>query len=50
MFLGEMIQRYPFLGDVLATIPDDRDALQMYARMDRDTAQRAISDVLSLIG
>jgi hypothetical protein len=50
MYLGEMIQRYPFLRDVLAMIPDDRDALQMYARMDRDTAQRAIADVLSLIG
>jgi len=49
MFLGEMIQRYPFLKDILTMIPDDLDALQMYARMDRDAAQRAIADVLRLI-
>jgi hypothetical protein len=49
MFLGEMIHQYPFLRDILAIIPDDRDALQMYGRMDRDMAQRAIVDVLRLI-
>jgi len=50
MFLGDMMRRYPFLIEILTVIPDDRDALQMYGRMDRDTAQRAIGDVLRLIG
>lgn len=50
MFLGEMMHRYPFLPETLAMIPDDRDAVQMYGRMDRDAARIAIADVLRLIG
>jgi len=50
MFLGEMMQTYPFLLEVLSIIPDDRDALQMYGHMDRDAAQNVIRDLLSLIG
>jgi hypothetical protein len=50
MFLGEMMHRYPFLIETLAMIPDDRDALQMYTRIDRDAAQDAIGNVLRLIG
>lgn len=50
MFLGEMIRRYPFLTETLAMIPHDRDAIQMYGRMDRETARNAIADVLRLIG
>jgi hypothetical protein len=49
MFLGDMMRRYPFLIEILAIIPDDRDALQMYGRMDRDAADRAVGDVLLLI-
>lgn len=49
MFLGEMMHRYPFLRKILAVIPDDRDALQMYGRMDRDVVQGAIENVLRLI-
>lgn len=49
MFLGEMMHRHPFLIETLAMIPNDRDALQMYGRMDRDAAQRAIEDLLWLI-
>lgn len=50
MFLGDMLHRYKFLEEILTTIPDDRDALQMYGGMNRDTAQRVINDVLLLIG
>jgi hypothetical protein len=50
MFLGDMIRKYAFLLEILTMIPDDRDALQMYGGMDRDSAQRAIDDVLRLIG
>ncbi|MDO8872068.1 MAG: hypothetical protein Q7V05_04955 [Methanoregula sp.] len=50
MFLGDMMRQNPFLTDILAIIPDDRDALQMYGHMDRNTAQRAIENVLRLIG
>jgi hypothetical protein len=50
MFLGGMMQKYPFLVEILTTIPDDRDALQMYGHMDRDAAQRAIGNLLRLIG
>lgn len=50
MFLGDMLHRYTFLVEILTIIPEDRDSLQMYGRMDRQTAQRAIDDVLRLIG
>lgn len=50
MFLGDMMHRYAFLNDILSIIPDDRDALQMYGHMDRNAAQRAIENVLRLIG
>lgn len=49
MFLGDMMHQYAFLTEVLSIIPDDRDALQMYGRMDRNTAQHAIDDLLRLI-
>lgn len=49
MFLGDKFQQYPFLREVLTKIPDDVDALQMYGRMDRETAQRIISDILRLV-
>ena len=49
MFLGDMMHRYEFLIEILTIIPEDRDALQMYGGMDRDTAQRAIDDVLRII-
>lgn len=49
MFLGEMMRRYPFLTETLAIISNDRDAIQMYSRMDRETARNAIVDVLRLI-
>ncbi len=49
MFLGEMIRRYAFLTSILTIIPDDRDALQQYGHMDRDAAQQAIENLLSLI-
>jgi len=50
MFLGDMISRYKFLIETLTIISNDRDALQMYGRMDRDAAQRVIMDLLHLIG
>lgn len=50
MFLGRMMQDFPFLAEILTKIPDDHDALQMYGHMDRETAQRAIENVLRLIG
>jgi hypothetical protein len=50
MFLGNMMRKYEFLVEIITIIPNDRDALQMYGGMDRDTAQRAIDDVLRLIG
>ncbi len=50
MFLGGMMREYPFLGEILTIIPDDRDALQMYGHMDHDAAQQAIGNVLRLIG
>ncbi|MCX6690678.1 MAG: hypothetical protein NTW33_01175 [Methanoregula sp.] len=50
MFLGDMVRKYAFLLEILTIIPDDRDALQMYGGMDRDSAQRAIDDLLRLIG
>ncbi|WP_253488345.1 hypothetical protein [Methanocalculus alkaliphilus] len=49
MFLGEMMQLYPFLLDVISIIPDDRDALQMYGHMNRETAQIVIGDLLRII-
>lgn len=49
MFLGEMIRRYPFLIGTLTAIPDDRDAIQMYGRMDRETVRTVVTDVLRLI-
>ncbi|MFA6362691.1 hypothetical protein [Methanoregula sp.] len=49
MFLEEMLHRYPFLRETLVIIPDDRDALQMYTRMNRNVAQDAIENVLRLI-
>lgn len=49
MFLGEMIRKYEFLVEVLTIISDDRDALQMYGGMDRNTAHRAIGDLLHLM-
>jgi hypothetical protein len=49
MFFGDMIHRYDFLVDVLTIIPNDRDALQMYGRLDRETAQSTIDDLLRLI-
>jgi hypothetical protein len=49
MYLGSMMQEYPFLLEVLSIIPDDRDAIQMYGHMDRDAIQNMIEDLLSLI-
>jgi hypothetical protein len=49
MFLGNMMRRYEFLNDILSTIPDDRDALQMYGHMDREAAHRTIENMLRLI-
>lgn len=49
MFLGEMIRQYPFLRETFAIIPGDRDALQMYGRMDREIARDVIATVLRLI-
>jgi hypothetical protein len=48
MFLGDMMQASKFLGEILTIIPDDRDALRMYGRMNREVAQRAIEDVIRL--
>lgn len=48
MFLGDMMHACDFLAEILTVIPDDRDALQMYGRMNRDVAQRTISDVIRL--
>ena len=50
MFLGDMIRRYDFLAEILTAIPDDRDAVQFYGRMNRDVAQRTIGDIARLIG
>jgi hypothetical protein len=49
MYLGSMMQEYPFLLEVLSIIPDDWDAIQMYGHMDRDAVQNMIEDLLSLI-
>ncbi len=50
MFLGKMMRRYPFLIETREMIPNDRDTIQMYGRMDRETARNVITDVLRLIG
>ena len=48
MFLGDMMHACEFLAEILPIIPDDRDALQMYGRMNREVAQRVIGDVIRL--
>ena len=48
MFLGDMMHSYEFLAEILTTIPDDRDALRMYGRMNREIAQRSIRDLIRL--
>jgi hypothetical protein len=48
MFLGDMMHAGEFLAEILTTIPDDRDALRMYGRMNREIAQRSIRDLIRL--
>ena len=48
MFLGDMMHTCEFLAEILTIIPEDRDALQMYGRMNWEVAQRAIRDIIRL--
>jgi hypothetical protein len=48
-YLGELLQMFPFLGEILANIPDDREAVLMYRRMDQAQASDVIKRLLLLV-
>jgi hypothetical protein len=49
-YLGELLQTFPFLRELLQAIPDDRDAVVMYRRMDQLQARDVIDRLLLLVG
>jgi len=49
-YLGEMLQTFPFLREIFNNIPNDRDAVAMYRRMDSAQARDVIDRLLLLVG
>ncbi|GEM_PF-1951408 len=47
-YLRELLHEYPFLAKTLKEIPNDRDAINMYWRMDRKEAMISIENLLLL--
>ncbi len=49
-FLGETMERYPFMKRCLLQTASDLEAVEFYGRMDQDGAEDLIERMLSLIG
>ena len=48
-FLGEKIDQFDFLRDIIKSIPNINDAINMYGRMNKDQVKNTIDKLLSLI-
>lgn len=48
-FLGEQLQRLPFLVDLIGAIPADPEAVTRYGAWSQDEATRAVQDLLALV-
>ncbi|MCK9440701.1 MAG: hypothetical protein M0Q13_04685, partial [Methanothrix sp.] len=47
-YLGERLNDYSFLAEMLREIPNDKDAINMYRRMNRKEAREHIESLLLL--
>lgn len=47
-YLGEKLQEYPFLVELLREIPEDIDAINMYRRMSQENVRACIENLLLL--
>jgi hypothetical protein len=50
VFLGTVVERYPFLAECLKKVALDAEAVGFYRRMGQDSAEVLIKQVMSLIG
>ncbi len=48
-FLGDALERFDFLKGWLARLPDDRDGVEKYGRMDATEARRVVDRLLGLL-
>lgn len=49
MLLGELLQRYPFLLDIIRDIPLQKEGIRMYGRMTENEVKETIDRLLQLI-
>lgn len=49
-YLGQKLETFPFLRDIFQTIPEDREAVAMYGKMNPAQTRDVIDQLFSLIG